>query len=77
MVGGLQDVESLVALKDLLNSLDSEALYTEEVFPMQGSGGDLRSSYIMNTTIQGIEVGGAWGGAHFLDDKIMLPCLTV
>ena len=64
-MGGLQDVESLVALKDFLNSMDCEALYTEEVFPMQGSGGDLRSSYIMNTTIQGIEVGVAY--THPLD----------
>lgn len=38
VVGGLADAESLVALKDFFNSRDSEALYTEESFPMDGSG---------------------------------------
>lgn len=56
VVGGLQDVESIVALKDFLNATGSEHLYTEEIFPMEGAGTDTRSSYIMNTTIQGIEV---------------------
>ncbi|XP_028401079.1 NADH-ubiquinone oxidoreductase 75 kDa subunit, mitochondrial-like [Dendronephthya gigantea] len=55
VVGGLADAESLVALKDLFNRYDSEALFTEEYFPMDGAGTDFRSSYIMNTTISGIE----------------------
>lgn len=55
VVGGLVDAEALVALKDFLNGYDSEALCTEESFPMDGSGTDFRSSYIMNTTINGIE----------------------
>ena len=55
VAGGLADAESLVALKDFFNGCDSEALYTEESFPMDGSGTDFRSSYIMNTTISGIE----------------------
>jgi NADH dehydrogenase (ubiquinone) Fe-S protein 1 len=38
VVGGLADAESLVALKDFFNRYDSEALYTEESFPMDGSG---------------------------------------
>lgn len=38
IVGGLVDAESLVALKDLLNKLDSEILCTEEIFPMAGAG---------------------------------------
>ncbi len=38
VVGGLADAESLVALKDFFNRCDSEALYTEESFPMDGSG---------------------------------------
>lgn len=38
VVGGLADAESLVALKDFFNRHDSEALYTEECFPMDGSG---------------------------------------
>ena len=38
VAGGFADAESLVALKDLLNSYDSEGLYTEEGFPADGSG---------------------------------------
>lgn len=38
VVGGLVDAEALVSLKDLLNSLNSENLCTEEVFPMTGAG---------------------------------------
>ncbi|MBN3312543.1 NDUS1 oxidoreductase, partial [Atractosteus spatula] len=44
IAGGLVDAEALVALKDLLNRLNSETLCTEEVFPMAGAGtwmGDL------------------------------------
>lgn len=55
VAGGLADAESLVALKDLLNGLDSEGLCTEEVFPNGGSGIDLRSGYLLNTTIAGVE----------------------
>ena len=53
IAGGLQDVESLVTLKDLFNCFGSENLYTEESFP---GGTDLRSSYLMNSSIIGIEV---------------------
>jgi NADH dehydrogenase (ubiquinone) Fe-S protein 1 len=53
--GGLSDAESMIALKDLLNRLGSEELYTEEPFPMTGSGTDFRSSYILNSTISGLE----------------------
>ncbi|XP_068602173.1 NADH-ubiquinone oxidoreductase 75 kDa subunit, mitochondrial isoform X2 [Brachionichthys hirsutus] len=55
VVGGLVDAEALVALKDLLNRLDSENLCTEEAFPMAGAGSDLRSNYLLNTGIAGIE----------------------
>ncbi|XP_056287444.1 NADH-ubiquinone oxidoreductase 75 kDa subunit, mitochondrial [Pseudoliparis swirei] len=55
IAGGLADAEALVSLKDLLNRLDSENLCTEEVFPMSGSGTDLRSNYLLNTRIAGIE----------------------
>jgi NADH dehydrogenase (ubiquinone) Fe-S protein 1 len=55
VAGGLVDVESLVALKDLFNRFSSENLFTEESFPGEGAGGDLRSNYIMNTGIAGIE----------------------
>ena len=57
LAGGLADVESLVALKDFLNRVGSENLYTEEAFPMGGPGTDLRSNYILNSGIAGIEVG--------------------
>ncbi|KAK2564856.1 NADH-ubiquinone oxidoreductase 75 kDa subunit [Acropora cervicornis] len=55
VAGGFADAEALVALKDLLNSFDSEGLYIEEGFPSSGAGTDFRSSYIMNSTIAGIE----------------------
>ncbi|XP_030637496.1 NADH-ubiquinone oxidoreductase 75 kDa subunit, mitochondrial [Chanos chanos] len=55
IAGGLVDAESLVALKDLLNKLNSDTLCTEEVFPMSGAGTDLRSNYLLNTRISGIE----------------------
>lgn len=55
VAGGFADAEALVALKDLLNSKDSENLYTEEQFPSTGAGSDLRSNYLLNTGIQGIE----------------------
>ena len=45
--------QSLVALKDLLNRLGSESLCTEHTFPLDGSGTDLRSSYLLNTKIAG------------------------
>ena len=38
VAGGFADAEALVALKDLLNSFDSEGLYTEEGFPSCGAG---------------------------------------
>ena len=45
--------QSLIALKDLMNRLGCETLTTEEAFPMDSS--DLRSNYLLNTTIAGIE----------------------
>ncbi|KAK1876661.1 NADH-ubiquinone oxidoreductase 75 kDa subunit mitochondrial [Dissostichus eleginoides] len=55
IAGGMADAETLVSLKDLLNRLDSENLCTEEVFPMSGAGTDLRSNYLLNSRIAGIE----------------------
>jgi len=52
--GGLSDAESMIALKDLLNRLGSEELYTEEPFPETGSGTDFRSSYLLNSGIAGM-----------------------
>lgn len=55
VAGGLADAEALVALKDMLNKLGSEATCTEHTFPLTGSGTDLRSSYLLNNKISGIE----------------------
>uniref|UniRef100_A0A8C4GNS2 NADH-ubiquinone oxidoreductase 75 kDa subunit, mitochondrial n=1 Tax=Dicentrarchus labrax TaxID=13489 RepID=A0A8C4GNS2_DICLA len=55
VVGGLVDAEALISLKDLLNRFNSDNLCTEEVFPMAGAGSDLRSNYLLNTGIAGIE----------------------
>ncbi|XP_063069423.1 NADH-ubiquinone oxidoreductase 75 kDa subunit, mitochondrial-like [Engraulis encrasicolus] len=55
VAGGLVDAETLIALKDLFNRLNSENLCTEEIFPMAGAGTDLRSNYLLNTGISGIE----------------------
>uniref|UniRef100_A0A672I9H5 NADH-ubiquinone oxidoreductase 75 kDa subunit, mitochondrial n=1 Tax=Salarias fasciatus TaxID=181472 RepID=A0A672I9H5_SALFA len=55
VVGGLVDAEALISLKDLLNHLNSENLCTEEMFPTSGAGSDLRSNYLLNTGIAGVE----------------------
>ncbi|PIK41596.1 putative NADH-ubiquinone oxidoreductase 75 kDa subunit, mitochondrial isoform X2 [Apostichopus japonicus] len=55
IAGGLADAEALVSLKDFLNRLGSETLCTEEIFPMDASGTDLRSNYLLNTSISGVE----------------------
>lgn len=39
----------------MLNRLDSEALCTEEIFPLDGAGTDLRSNYLLNSRIAGVE----------------------
>lgn len=53
VAGSLADVESLVALKDLLGSLDSKLLSTETKLPAQCAGN--RSTYVLNTPIADIE----------------------
>ncbi|XP_070588088.1 NADH-ubiquinone oxidoreductase 75 kDa subunit, mitochondrial [Erythrolamprus reginae] len=55
IAGGLVDAEALVSLKDLLNRINSDNLCTEEVFPTAGAGTDLRSNYLLNTKITGVE----------------------
>ncbi|XP_059709255.1 NADH-ubiquinone oxidoreductase 75 kDa subunit, mitochondrial [Haemorhous mexicanus] len=55
VVGGLVDAEALIALKDLLNRLNCDMLCTEEIFPTAGAGTDLRSNYLLNTRIAGVE----------------------
>lgn len=51
VAGGLADVESLVALKDVLAKLGSNTACTETTLPKECVGN--RSSYIMNTPIAG------------------------
>jgi NADH dehydrogenase (ubiquinone) Fe-S protein 1 len=55
LVGGMVDAEALVALKDLFNRLGCETLCTEQKFPMDYGGTDIRSNYLLNTTIAGCE----------------------
>lgn len=52
IAGQLADVEAMVALKDLVNRLDGELLVTEQDF-IKGSGIEVRSSYLLNSTIAG------------------------
>ena len=51
----MADAEALVALKDLFNRLGCENLCTEESFPMEYGGTDIRSNYLFNSTIAGCE----------------------
>ncbi len=55
--GALTEIESMVALKDLTNALGSENLATDakngSLPPVHGI--DIRSNYLFNSTIQGIE----------------------
>jgi len=55
VAGGLVDTETLVSVKDLFNRYNCDNLFTEEGFPDGGSGTDLRSNYLFNSTIAGIE----------------------
>lgn len=55
VAGGLADAEALISLKDLLNKLGSELVCTERAFPLEGAGTDLRSSYLLNNRIAGVE----------------------
>lgn len=57
IAGALADVESMVALKDLINRLGSENLALDQpagdLVPVHGV--DVRANYSLNTTIPGIE----------------------
>ncbi|XP_076627476.1 NADH dehydrogenase (ubiquinone) 75 kDa subunit [Colletes latitarsis] len=55
IAGKLADAESLVALKDFVNALGSENLATEQNFPKNGAGIDIRSNYLLNNTIAAVE----------------------
>lgn len=53
--GALVDAESMVALKDLLNKLGSENTTTDVAQATGAHGVDVRSNYIFNSTIEGVE----------------------
>jgi NADH dehydrogenase (ubiquinone) Fe-S protein 1 len=53
--GAFTDAESAAALSDLLHSYDSESLFTESPFVESAGGTGLRSNYLLNSTIAGIE----------------------
>ncbi|XP_038893090.1 NADH dehydrogenase [ubiquinone] iron-sulfur protein 1, mitochondrial [Benincasa hispida] len=53
IAGKLSDAESMIALKDLLNRLGSNNIWCEGNGPQPNA--DLRSGYIMNTGIAGLE----------------------
>lgn len=55
VAGALADVESMVSLKDLANKLGSENVTTDVELGVAVHGADVRSNYIFNSTIDGIE----------------------
>lgn len=55
IAGGQADVEAATALKDLLNSYNSDNLCTEETMELAGGGTDLRSNYLLNSQLAGVE----------------------
>jgi NADH dehydrogenase (ubiquinone) Fe-S protein 1 len=57
VAGHLADTESLVALKDLINRLGSENLTLDQVggHVLPAHGVDVRSNYLFNATIPGVE----------------------
>lgn len=55
VAGALADAESLVVLKDLVNRLGSENTTTDVAQATSSHGVDVRSNYIFNSTIEGIE----------------------
>jgi len=56
VAGSMNDAESLVALKDLLNRFNSEHVYSDGEFPSSISGGiDLRSNYLLNDKLNSVD----------------------
>ncbi|XP_014219042.1 NADH-ubiquinone oxidoreductase 75 kDa subunit, mitochondrial [Copidosoma floridanum] len=54
VAGKMTDAETLIAMKDLLNSFGSDLLATEQQFPVFGAGIDFRINYLLNTKIKNI-----------------------
>lgn len=55
VAGGFADAESAAALSDFLHSYDSESLFTETPFVEAAGGTGIRSNYLLNATLQGVE----------------------
>lgn len=55
IVGALADGEAMTALKDLTHKLGSENITTDVKQATEQHGVDIRSNYIFNSTIEGIE----------------------
>ncbi|CAF0992824.1 unnamed protein product [Rotaria magnacalcarata] len=55
LAGRFCDAEGLITLKDFMNQLGCETVCVEEPFPNAGASIDLRSNYLFNGTIAGIE----------------------
>ncbi|KAI4307669.1 hypothetical protein L6164_030833 [Bauhinia variegata] len=53
IAGKLSDAESMIALKDFLNRLGSDNVWCEGI--SENTNADMRSGYIMNTSIAGLE----------------------
>lgn len=53
IIGNFADVESIIALKDFLNRMNCDNFEIRSDAPKFNA--DLRSSYIMNSTIRGVE----------------------
>lgn len=53
IIGNFADVESVIALKDMLNRMNCDNFEIRSDAPKFNA--DLRSSYIMNSTIRGVE----------------------
>ena len=56
VAGGQTDAETLIAAKDLFAGFDGNTFATERDVPSGAAGfGDLRSNYLLNATINGVE----------------------
>uniref|UniRef100_A0A915KTC0 NADH-ubiquinone oxidoreductase 75 kDa subunit, mitochondrial n=1 Tax=Romanomermis culicivorax TaxID=13658 RepID=A0A915KTC0_ROMCU len=55
VAGQMTDAECMTTVRDLLNRFNCENYFTEENFPTVSGGVDIRSNYVMNDKITGIE----------------------
>jgi NADH dehydrogenase (ubiquinone) Fe-S protein 1 len=55
VAGQMTDTETLVSVKDLFNKLNSENLFIENSIDIPAGTSDIKSNYIFNSSINGIE----------------------